>query len=184
MIVAMGMNVCVFCASSDRVADVFFDAAGELGRALAHGGHTLVYGGGDIGLMGCLARANHDAGGKIIGVIPQFMVDKELAYEPADELIITEDMRERKSIMDQRADAFIALPGGFGTLEELIEIVTLRQLRVHDKPIALINTAGFYDSLIAVFEQYITLAFAKERHRSAYHLAADVAAAMKHISHI
>ncbi len=178
----MGLNICVFCAASDRVAPHFADAATELGEALARCGHTLVYGGGSIGLMGHLARAAHAHGGRVVGVIPQFMVDKELAYKDADELIISQDMRERKSIMDEQSDAFIALPGGFGTLEELIEIVTLRQLRVHDKPIALVNTAGFYDSLIAVFEQYIALDFAKSRHRSAYHLAPDVAAAVTFVN--
>ena len=140
--VLMGRSICVFCASSSAVAEVYVDVARRLGRRLAERGDRLVYGGGNIGLMGTLATACHERGGYIVGVIPESLKDKELAYEAADELIVTQDMRGRKTIMEKNADAFIALPGGFGTLEELLEIITLRQLHYHDKPVVILNTAS------------------------------------------
>jgi uncharacterized protein (TIGR00730 family) len=177
----MNRSICVFCASGDGVAAAYGDVAENLGRAIAQAGDTLVYGGGTVGLMGRLASGVAAEGGRVVGVIPRFMVEREWANQNADELIVTDDMRSRKLEMEQRADAFVALPGGFGTLEELIEIVTYRNLRLHDKPIVLLNTAGFYDRLVDVFEHFIHQKFAKARHRDSYHVAVHVDEVMAYI---
>ena len=117
-------NVCVFAASSNAVDRIYTEAARRLGTGLAKHGYTLVYGGGNNGLMGSMARAAHAQGGRVVGVIPDRLRGLELAYEGCDELIVTADLRRRKGVMERRADAFIALPGGFGTLEETLEILT------------------------------------------------------------
>lgn len=166
-------SICVFSSSSDDVDPVFFKAAEELGRLIAEKHYTLVYGGAKIGLMGAVAKAAHRHGGKVIGVIPKSMTAKEVLYELADEIILTKDMRDRKTIMEERSDIFIGLPGGFGTLEEILEMLTLKQLHYHAKPIVLLNTNGYYDGLIDFFEQIYTQKFAKERHRKNYHIAPD-----------
>ncbi len=174
--------VCVYSSSSSAIAPKFFDAAEELGALLAGRGLALVYGGGNVGLMGALARAVHAHGGRVIGIIPQFMRDQELAYEAADELILTRDLRERKAIMEARADAFLALPGGFGTLEEILEILTLKQLQAHAKPVIFLNTAGFYEPLMELFEQLYEERFTKPEYRHFYHLATDPHDALAHLA--
>ena len=156
----MTLSVCVFCSSAGGLPEEYRSAARELGRELAGRGHRLVYGGGNVGLMGELARSVHGHGGTVVGVIPQGLVDRELAYEPADELLVTETLRERKAEMDARADAFVALPGGFGTLEELLEVLTLRQLRLHDRPIVLVNVAGYWDPFLAMVSDMVAQGFA------------------------
>jgi cytokinin riboside 5'-monophosphate phosphoribohydrolase len=150
----------VFCASAGGLAEAHRAAARELGRELAERGHRLVYGGGRVGLMGEVARSAHEHGGTVVGVIPQGLVDRELAYDPADELLVTATLRERKAEMDARADAFVALPGGFGTLEELLEVLTLRQLRLHDRPIVLVNVAGYWDPFLAMVADMVAQGFA------------------------
>jgi uncharacterized protein (TIGR00730 family) len=157
------MNICVYCSSSNDIAPSYFDAARALGTALAQHGWPLVYGGGSVGLMGALAEAVHAAGGKVIGIIPQALLDREVGYLEADELIVTTTMRERKRLMDERADAFVTLPGGFGTLEELLEIITLKQLHYHEKPIIIVNVNGFYDALLAQFAHIFEAGFASKR---------------------
>jgi len=174
-------SVCVFSSSSDNVSSKFFEVADELGAKLAQKGFVLVHGGGKTGLMGALARSVHANGGKVIGVIPEQLRTHELAYEAADELIVTKDMRERKTIMEKRADIFVGLPGGFGTLEEILEILTLKQLRFHDKPIVLINTNNFYDHLINLFEHIYEQQFAHPEHRKLYHIASDINGAFSYI---
>ena len=144
--------VTVYCSSSRDVDQVYFEAARELGRGMAQRGWPLVYGGNDLGLMGALANATRDAGGKVIGVTPQFLVDEGIADLRCDELIVTATMRERKAIMENRADAFVTLPGGLGTLEEIFEIIVGRVLGVHSKPIVLLNINGFYDPLLAMID--------------------------------
>jgi uncharacterized protein (TIGR00730 family) len=170
----MQKAVCVFCSSSDAIDSVFFDAANELGAWIAERHYTLVYGGSNIGLMGAVARAVHRHGGCVIGVIPQTIHARGIAYLTADELIITKDLRERKATMEARADAFVALPGGFGTLEEVVEVITLKQLQTHAKPIILLNTNGFYDPLLILFEHFYEQRFAKPDQRQLYHFAPDV----------
>ncbi len=168
-------RICVYCSSSDAVAAGYFAAARETGRLLGQRRGTLVYGGGNIGLMGALARAVHEHGGKVIGVIPEFMREKELAYHLADELVVTGDMRERKAVMESRAEAFVILPGGFGTLEEMFEILTLKQLHRHQKPLIFLNTARFFDPLLELFEHLYREQFAKEEARAYYQVAATPA---------
>ncbi|MDF1513292.1 MAG: TIGR00730 family Rossman fold protein, partial [Anaerolineae bacterium] len=148
------MNICVFCSSSSALVPSYYAVATAFGQSLARMGHTLVYGGADIGLMGRVARAVSEGGGYVIGVMPEMLASKRISYVAADKMIITHDMRERKAEMAARADAFVALPGGFGTLEELMEVLTLRQLQVHTKAIVLLNTRDFYTPLINVFEHF------------------------------
>ena len=170
----MSKAICVFCSSSDSIAPIYFGVANELGAMLARRGIALVYGGSNIGLMGTVARAVHAHSGCVIGVIPQTIHARGIAYDTADELIVTRDLRSRKATMEARADGFIALPGGFGTLEEVVEVITLKQLQTHDKPIILLNTEGFYDPLIALFEHFYEQRFAKPDQRQLYHFAPDI----------
>lgn len=171
--------ICVYCASSNHVDPLYFDHARELGRLLAEAGYPLVFGGGKVGLMGELARAVHAHGGRVVGVIPSTMTDVEIAYHDADELIITDTMRQRKQVMEDRADAFITLPGGFGTLEELSEMIVGRLLGFHDKPLVLLNSHGFYDPLIRLFDHFIEHRFAKPEHVTCFAVADEPAAALE-----
>ncbi len=174
-------SICVFCSSRSKIDPGFTPVARELGSIIAERGHELVYGGTDIGLMGKLAESARQRGGRVIGVIPQSMVDHGIADMACDELIVTDDMRTRKTLMDERADAFVALPGGFGTLEELAEVLVLRQLDIIDKPIALINSGGFYDSLLKFFDELFESKFARQRHRETYFAAESPLAAIETI---
>jgi hypothetical protein len=176
----MVRSVCVFSSSSDAVAPHYMDAASALGTLLAERKLTLIYGGGKVGLMGAVARAVHARGGRVIGVIPHYLRKKEVAYEEADELIVTRDWRERKAVMEERADAFVALPGGFGTLEEILEILTLKQLEAHAKPVVFLNTGGFFDPLMALFEQLFRERFTKADYRGHYHVAAEPRRVFEH----
>ena len=142
--------VCVYCGSAFGTRDVYREAATALGQAMAAAGITLVYGGGRVGLMGGIADAVLAAGGRAIGVIPQLLVDKEVAHAGLSELHVVADMHERKRMMADLCDGFIAMPGGAGTLEELFEVYTWAQLGYHDKPIGLLNVDGFYDPLITM----------------------------------
>lgn len=171
-------SVTIYCSSSNKLADFFLDAARELGRAVAGEGWTLIYGGNAVGMMGTLADAARSAGGKVVGVTPQLFLDKAVADQNCHELIVTENMRDRKAVMESRADAFIALPGGLGTLEEFFEIVCGRQLGYHNKPIVLLNIAGFYDPLLAMIDHAAGLNFVRPRARELYHVATSVAAAI------
>ena len=166
--------LCVYCSSSDRLDAKYFAAAEAFGRAMAARGWGLVYGGGKTGLMGAVARAVKSDGGRVIGVIPEFMKAKELAYDGADELVTVLTMRERKTIMETRADAFVALPGGWGTLEEIMEIITLRSLNVLCKPCVFFNQDGFYDDLLRLFEKMTREQFTKPSHRELYAMGATV----------
>lgn len=153
-----------------------------MGRLLARRGYTLVFGGGQVGLMGEIARAVHDEGGSVLGVIPEALKEREgIAYDVADELIITRTMQERKRILFTRADGFIVLPGGFGTLEEFMEVLTLKQLGYHDKPIVVVNTDGYFEPLLSCFEYMFEEGFAHERYRSLYHVAAEPSDAISHL---
>ncbi len=177
----LAKSICVYCSSSNAISDEFFAVAVELGKMIAKDGYSLIYGGGDIGLMGAVARSVHEYDGHVVGVIPEFLRRPGICNEGCDELIVTPDMRERKSVMEARANAFIALPGGFGTLEEMLEIITLKQLKVLNKPIVFLNTNGFYDGLNTMFEHIFKHRFAKPDYRQLYHFAPNVADAMKHI---
>ncbi len=168
---AVGKIVCVYCSSSEAVPTPYFRAARDVGAHLARRGDTLVYGGGKVGLMGALAKAVHEHGGTVIGVIPESLRDMERAYTEADELIITKDLRERKAIMETHSDAFVALPGGYGTLEEMLEMLTLKQLQYHAKPLVFLNADHFYDPLLALFEHMYEQRFAKRHSQRLYYVA-------------
>jgi uncharacterized protein (TIGR00730 family) len=158
-------SVCVFCGSASGTKPVYAEAARALGAELARRSLALVYGGGRIGLMGELATAATAAGGTVVGVIPERLAAKEIAYTEATELIVVDTMHTRKAIMADRADAFVALPGGFGTLEELFEILTWAQLGIHAKPVGLLDVDGFYAPLLAWLDQAVAAGFLKRKHR-------------------
>jgi uncharacterized protein (TIGR00730 family) len=168
----------VYCSSSAVVDPAYLAAAEAFGRALGEAGHELVWGGASVGLMGEVARAVRAAGGHTIGVIPEALMAREIADHDADELVVTADMAGRKAEMGRRADAFVALPGGFGTLEELLEQLTLRLLGYHDKPIVLVEVEGFWGPLLALFEHLEAGGFARPESRRAYAVAATPSEAL------
>ncbi|KIO43468.1 MULTISPECIES: TIGR00730 family Rossman fold protein [Porphyromonadaceae] len=139
------MNICVFCASSEQIDPTYVRAASLLGKQIAARGWNLVYGGTTCGLMRVVAEATLKGGGRVTGIIPRCIVDRGVAARDISELTVVDDMKERKSLLRERADAFIALPGGWGTLEEITEVVTLKQLGEHHKPIVFLNTNDFYE---------------------------------------
>jgi uncharacterized protein (TIGR00730 family) len=146
-------SVCVYCGSNAGTDPEFTATAKDLGAALAAADIRLVYGGGSVGLMGILARAVLAAGGQVTGIIPQFLKQRELMLKEVDELVVTADMHERKRLMFEHSDAFVALPGGIGTLEELVEMMTWAQLDQHVKPILIANIGGFWDPLVTLFDR-------------------------------
>jgi uncharacterized protein (TIGR00730 family) len=152
-------SICVYCASGPGTVPAFVDAARSFGRILAENGIGLVYGGGSVGLMGALAEATLDHGGTVIGVIPDFLVNREHMLTRVQQRIITRDMHERKRVMFEHADAFVALPGGIGTLEELVEQLTWAQLGRHKKPILILNELGFWDPLCILLDHMKKLDF-------------------------
>jgi uncharacterized protein (TIGR00730 family) len=177
--------ICVFCASSNGIAERYFELAKELGEEMARRGHRLVYGGGQNGLMGTVARAVQAGGGHVLGVIPRRPDWAELVFQEANEMIYTSHMRDRKATMELRADAFIALPGGIGTLEELLEIITLRSLGYHQKPIVLLDGRGYYAPLLQMLEKTVAEGFARPGLKEMYHLAETVQDALDYIeSHL
>ena len=142
------MNICLYGASSNAIAKSYINPTEELGNKIAERGHTLIYGGGAAGLMGAAARGAYSQGGKIIGIVPSFLNVDGILFDNCDEMIFTETMRERKQLMEEKSDAFIVTPGGVGTFDEFFEILTLKQLGRHSKPIAVFNINGYFDSLI------------------------------------
>ena len=153
-------SICLFCGSRDGTDPAFAEAARTLGRTIAGRGHRLVYGAGDRGLMGEAARAAMQAGGRVTGVIPQHLVELEVGKRDIDDYIVTDNMHERKMTMFRRSDAIVALPGGPGTLDELMEVLTWRQLGLHARPVVVVNVAGYWDPLIALFDQIVGKGFA------------------------
>ncbi|MBF9232845.1 LOG family protein [Microvirga alba] len=160
------MRLCVFCGSSPGNDPIYLQAARDLGTALAKAGVELVYGGASVGLMGAVADAALAAGGHVIGVMPQSLFDKEIAHRGLSDLRVVGSMHERKALMAELADGFIALPGGIGTFEELFEVWTWAQLGYHGKPCALFNAGGFYDKLIDFLDDVVTKGFVKPPHRA------------------
>lgn len=157
-------SLCVFCGSQTGTHPAHAGAAAALGKFMAQAATTLVFGGGRIGLMGVIADAVLAGGGRIVGVIPDFLKDKELAHRAATEMLVVPDMHTRKKTMFERSDAFCILPGGVGTLEEMFEIVTWRQLHLHNKPIILLNTAGYWSPLLTMIDNMIGEGFAHKGH--------------------
>lgn len=174
-------NICVFCSSSDVLADVYKNEAEKLADLLLDGSNHLIYGGARVGLMGLLAKKMINGNGRVTGVIPELIYSKNIHDSAITELIVTEDMKSRKAKMAELAHAFVALPGGFGTLEELMEVITLKQLDYHQKPIVIINTAGFYDKLVDLFDVFYENEFAKSDYKLLYHIASNSTDAMEYI---
>ncbi len=159
-------KIAVYCGSSPGKNPAFHQAAVQLGKVLAAREITLVYGGGSVGLMGILAQTVMDQGGQVIGVIPQAIADMEVAFTDIQDLRVVEDMHTRKALMAELADAFIALPGGMGTIEEIMEILTWAQLGFHKKPCGILNIAGFYDQLLKFLDRLVMDQFIAPEHRS------------------
>jgi uncharacterized protein (TIGR00730 family) len=168
-------SVCVYCGSSNRVDPRFLDAATELGRLMGEAGLELVYGGGRVGLMGRVADGVLAAGGRVVGIIPRHLHEREVAHATVDELLIVETMHERKQLMAERADAFVVLPGGYGTLDEMFEIITWRQLGLHDKPLVLADLFGYWAPLATLLDTIIDTGFAQPECRNLYHTVTSVA---------
>jgi uncharacterized protein (TIGR00730 family) len=168
--------VCVYCGSSFGTDPAYLEATRQLAQALAARQLTVVYGGASVGLMGALADATLDAGGAVIGVIPQQLVDREIAHPRLTDLHVVGTMHERKALMAELSDGFVALPGGIGTLEELIEMYTWAQLGLHAKPLAVLNTNGYYDHLQAFLDHAVAQGFLTPARREAMTVAADASA--------
>jgi uncharacterized protein (TIGR00730 family) len=155
-------RVCVFCGSSSGSLPIYQQVASNVGRLLAGHGYCVVYGGGRVGLMGALAEGTLAAGGEVIGIIPQALFEKEIGYSDLKDLRVVGSMHERKAMMAEISDAFLTLPGGFGTFEEFFEMVTWSQLGVHQKPCGLLNLNGFYDPLLAMCDHAVSQGFLRE----------------------
>lgn len=176
----MVSTLCVYSSSSDAVDGTYRDAAAGFGAAAAKRGYRLVFGAGARGLMGAMARSAHTNGGHITGVIPERLRVPGICYEECDDLIVSETMRERKAEMESRADAFVVLPGGFGTLEEFLEIITLKQLGYHEKPVAMYNVNDFFTPLLDMFEHLYRERFAKSDQRQLYYVGDSPESIFKH----
>ncbi|WP_029057236.1 TIGR00730 family Rossman fold protein [Stappia stellulata] len=168
-------TICVYCGTGEGATPAYLAAATELGRRIAAEGLSLVYGGGSIGLMGAVARATLENGGHVTGVIPRFLEEREVMMQTVSDLVVTDDMHERKRIMFDRADAFVALPGGIGTLEEVVEVLTWGQLGRHRKPVALADINGFWRPLVTLLEHMRAEAFIRPGFEVAYHVCPTVA---------
>ena len=175
------MNICVFSSSSNAIADIYVKDAIELAQLIGQSGFCLINGGSNVGTMDVITREANKNGAKTIGIIPEKLRDFNLASDHAHEIIVSGDMMERKYKMREMADAFIALAGGFGTLEEILEVITLKQLGYHHKAIVFINSNGFYDDLFRQFEKSFDEKFAKESYRRLYHIANNAHEAMEYI---
>jgi uncharacterized protein (TIGR00730 family) len=177
--VPVGRRVCVFCGSSSGVKPEYRAAAVALGSQLGEAGLGLVYGGAQVGLMGALADAALANGSEVIGVIPSALAGVEVAHQHLTRLVVVETMHERKAMMAQEADAFVALPGGFGTLDEFFEILTWAQLGIHAKPCVLVNTGGYFNHLLSFLEIALDQGFLKRENHAYIHVVADAAEALR-----
>ena len=171
-------RLCVYCGSSGAVEDRYRNAASELGARLGAAGIELVYGGGRVGLMGLLADAALAAGGKVTGIIPARLLRAEVAHCGVGELVVVDSMHDRKRLMAERADAFAVLPGGIGTLDELFEILSWKQLDLHDKPILLVDIGGYWAPLRRLLDHIVVTGFAREQTRGLLHVVPSVSALM------
>jgi len=167
------MHICVYCASSQKADPVYREAAFRFGELLADGGHTLVYGGGGIGSMGAVANGVLSRNGKVVGIIPRFLLEREMKHKDLTELVVVEDMHERKYKLLHSADAVVALPGGCGTLDELFETMTLKRLGRHHKPIILLNTKNFYGPLETFMRQVVDEHFMTRPDADLWHTVAE-----------
>lgn len=172
-------NIAVFCASANGADPIYREAAAELGRALATRNIGVVYGGAKVGLMQAVAEAALEEGGQVVGVIPTVLVDLEVAHDGLTELHVTDTMHTRKALIGERSDAFIALPGGFGTFEEIFEVLAWRTLRIHAKPVLLLNTNGFYDKLLGFLDHCVEQGMLKAKNRAIVLVAGTVDEALR-----
>ncbi len=170
----MPRSICVYSSSSQKLEQKYYDYAEELGKRIGKNGDTLVFGAGSKGLMGATARGAKYFGAKVIGVIPEALNLPGVPFEECDELTVTPDMRSRKKLLDESADVLVALPGGFGTLEELLEVITSKQLGYHAKPIVILNPFGYYDALLEQFEHSFELNFADRSYSELYYVTDDI----------
>ncbi len=177
------MNICIYGASSTALEPVYYAEAEKLGELLASAGHALVFGSGREGLMGAAARGVHKMGGKIIGIAPRFFDEPGILYEHCTEMIYTDTMRERKRLMEERSQATIVLPGGIGTYEEFFETLTLKQLGRHAKPIAVLNTAGYYDAMAHMLRQTAEQGFMSHSCLRLFALCDTPEQALDHVLH-
>ena len=175
-------NVAVFCASSNGSHSSYREAAIELGTILARHNIGIIYGGANVGLMQALAESSLSAGGRVVGVIPEVLLDLEVAHHGITELHVTSTMHTRKAMMNELADAFLILPGGFGTLEEMFEVLAWQTLKLHQKPIVLINISGFYDNLLAFLDHCVAEGLLKPRNREALVVANSVENALDQLA--
>lgn len=176
-------NVCVFCGSSRGANPAYAASARALGTAMANRGFGLVYGGGRVGLMGELAQAMLAAGGEAIGVIPDALLKREVGHGALTRLEVVDSMHERKARMAELSEAFIAMPGGFGTFEEWFEIITWAQLGIHEKPVALLNVAGYFDPLLEMIERSVNEEFIRPQHRALFSVADTPQGVLDSIEH-
>ncbi|MEO6571417.1 MAG: TIGR00730 family Rossman fold protein [Ilumatobacteraceae bacterium] len=172
-------RVCVFCGANPGTDPAFAASAAELGRAIAGGGHEVVYGGGRVGLMGILADAALAAGGDVVGFMPRALVDREVGHHGLTELVVTDSMHTRKAAMCDRADGFVALPGGYGTLDEVLEILTWNQIGSIAKPVAFLDVGTYFDSLFRFFDDAVAAGLLKPGHRAMARRAATVDEAIR-----
>lgn len=178
------MNICVYCGSRPGIQPAYAGAARALGTLIGQQGHGLVYGGGNVGLMGIVADAVLAAGGPVVGVIPEALVQREVGHQGLSEQHVVPTMHVRKQMMAERADAFIALPGGIGTLEELYEVWTWRQLGYHDKPIGVLNVAGFYDRLLSFMDHCVAEGFLDDAQRNVPCVDTDAARLLQRLTQL
>lgn len=177
------MNICVYGASSTTLAPEYYAAARELGQTIAGHGHTLVFGGGDHGLMGSCAEGAYEAGGKIIGIAPRFFDEPGILCKYCDEFIYTDTMRDRKAAMEDHSDAIIAMPGGIGTFEEFFEMLTSKQLGLHAKPMVLLNTLGYYVPLLDMLSKSAESGFMSRRCMDIFSVCANASEAIDAAEH-
>ena len=174
-------NICVYCSSGSDIDKKYFDAAKELGEKIAKNDLGLVYGGSSLGLMGEVAYSAQNAGAHVLGVVPEKIYNSPIEFPKEIELVITKDMRERKKTMEDRSDAFIAMPGGFGTLEEVSEIIVAKQLGYHFKPIVFLNVDGYYEKLFEFFDNFYENKFAHGNCQEIFFKANNVDEALEYI---
>lgn len=167
-------SVCVYCGSSSRVSERYRQLAERLGRLVAARGVDLVYGGGRVGLMGLAADAALAAGGRVVGIIPEHIQQLEVEHTGLSELLVVDSMHTRKRLMFERSDAFVVLPGGLGTLDETVEIITWRQLGLHDKPVVIVDDGDYWRPFIGLIDHMIDSGFARDEHRSLYAVVSSV----------
>lgn len=178
----MSKTICVFCSSSEDLDIKYYNLAKDLGKLIGISEYNLIHGAGSIGLMGVLMKSAAENGSQVTGVVPEHLNRKNIVNEDFQKLIITKDMKDRKEFMRNNSDVFIALPGGFGTLEELLEVITLKQLKYHSKPIIIINAYGFYDKLLNQFNEFYNQGFTNISYKALYYITNNLSDAFEYVN--